>query len=110
MRMWMVNPKLMCRKHLLGEHGEIHKFKHNFEKQHNMMGRVGQIIPQLMQQRHDDLAKEMLNRGYNHNSPYTQPDVSYLGLDEFENSLDIEFNINDLKYRCEDCRRLIENG
>jgi hypothetical protein len=24
MRMWMVPPKVMCRKHLLGEHVEIH--------------------------------------------------------------------------------------
>ena len=23
MRMWMVNPKIMCRKHLLGEHVEL---------------------------------------------------------------------------------------
>lgn len=24
MRMWMVDPKIMCRKHLLGEHLELH--------------------------------------------------------------------------------------
>ena len=24
MRMWMVNPKMMCNKHLLGEHVELH--------------------------------------------------------------------------------------
>ena len=26
MRMWMIDPKLLCRKHLLGEHLEIHMF------------------------------------------------------------------------------------
>jgi len=24
MRMWMLNPKALCRKHLMGEHVEIH--------------------------------------------------------------------------------------
>lgn len=24
MRMWVVNPKILCRKHLLGEHVELH--------------------------------------------------------------------------------------
>ena len=24
MRMWMVNPEILCRKHLLGEHVELH--------------------------------------------------------------------------------------
>jgi hypothetical protein len=27
MMMWMIDPVLLCRKHLLGEHGEIHKFR-----------------------------------------------------------------------------------
>ena len=26
MRMWMVDPRIMCRQHLLGEHVEIHMF------------------------------------------------------------------------------------
>ena len=80
MRMWMVDPKLMCRKHLLGEHGEIHKFRHNFEKRHNMVGRLmfpSQIDPTKMSERHDALAHEMARRGYNHHSPYVQPDVGY---------------------------------
>ena len=25
MRMWMISPEWLCRKHLIGEHGEIHK-------------------------------------------------------------------------------------
>ena len=34
MRMWMVPPGEMCDKHLLGEHDELHKFLHNWVKQH----------------------------------------------------------------------------
>jgi hypothetical protein len=82
--MWMINPKILCRKHLLGEHGEIHKHKHNFIKHHSIKKRItlDQIEPSAMQSRHDELAAEMLCRGYNHKSPYTQPDISYLPKEE----------------------------
>jgi hypothetical protein len=98
--MWMINPKILCRKHLLGEHGEIHKHRHNFVKQHKMAGRIGQIEPESMEKRHDELAKEMLNRGYNHKSPFSQPDTSYLPK--------MEVNKNealiDLLNRCNECK------
>ena len=102
MRMWMINPTLFCNRHLLGEHGEIHKHRHNFVKQHNMAGRVGQIFPDSMQERHDQLAEEMLRRGYKHESPYEQPDVFYLG-DMLDVEPDIEANENDLIDRCDEC-------
>ncbi len=80
MRMWRTNPKNMCRQHLLGEHGELHKHRHNFIKKHKMHKRIKlcQIDAYNMQKRHDLLAKEMLRRGYKHNSPYIQPDINYL--------------------------------
>lgn len=103
MRMWMIDPKLLCRKHLLGEHGEIHKHRHNFVKQHNMSGRKGQIFPRLMQQRHDELAIEMLRRGYRHESPYTQPGVEYLPEDVLNSKPGINANMIDISNRCTDC-------
>lgn len=109
MRMWMVDPKLLCNKHLLGEHGEIHKHKHNFVKKHNMFGRLkspSQIDPQAMEVRHNELAQEMLIRGMNHKSPYLQPDVSYLP----KANIDINFNLKDLSNRCENCSKRIEGG
>lgn len=114
MRMWMIDPKLLCRKHLLGEHGEIHKFRHNFVKQHSIVGRmkpIVQIEPLKMKLRHDELAKEMLRRGFNHNSPYTLPDLSYLP-EEFTNAkVNIGYNIIDLMERCEECcLMIIEEG
>ena len=101
MRMWMVDPKLLCRKHLLGEHGEIHKHRHNFVKRHNMTGRAGQIDPKAMGSRHDELVAEMQRRGYNHASPYTQPDISYL---PDMPAIDIEANLLDLTNRCDACK------
>lgn len=105
MRMWMIDPKKLCRKHLLGEHGEIHKHRHNFVKGHKIGGRKGQIEPMSMQERHDELAKEMLMRGYNHKSPYTQPNLSHYDLDGF--IVDREESEKDLSSRCSDCRERI---
>jgi hypothetical protein len=102
MRMWFIDPKLMCRKHLLGEHFEIHKHKHNFVKKHNMAGRLkypSQIDPARMELRHDEIVKEMTVRGMNHKSDYEQPDVSYLP----KAKIDIEYNLIDLACRCEEC-------
>lgn len=100
MRMWMVAPKILCRKHLLGEHGEIHKHRHNFVKQHKMGGRIGQIEPKSMKLRHDELAFEMKRRGYNHQSPFEQPDITYLP----EMLVDREESLKDLLSRCSECR------
>ena len=110
MRMWGIDPSLLCRKHLLGEHGEIHKHKHNFVKKHKITKRifpVVQIEPENMQKRHDDLATEMLKRGYNHNSPYEQPDLSYLNINERFAKIDIEISIVDLNSRCPECSKNI---
>ena len=106
MRMWMIDPKLLCRKHLLGEHSEIHKHKHNFEKHHSIAGRIFPIVliePQNMQQRHDELVEEMLRRGYNHNSPYALPDLSYLPDNQHYAKANVGYNIADLFDRCEEC-------
>ena len=109
MRMWMIDPTTLCRKHLLGEHGEIHKHRHNFEKHHNMAGRLkypSQIAPALMAERHDALAEEMIRRGYTHKSPYIQPDVSYLP----EAQIDLAYNLQDLHSRCEECKQRYLGG
>ena len=103
--MWMVNPKLLCRKHLLGEHGEIHKHRHNFVKGHSIAGRIGQIDPAKMSERHDSIAAEMIDRGMNHNSPYEQPDLSKYDLTNF--TVDVNVSLEDLKQRCPECRKNI---
>ena len=106
MRMWMINPKYLCRKHLLGEHGEIHKFRHNFVKKHSISGRVSpvvQIEPESMKTRHDELADEIIRRGMNHKSPYELPDLSYLPDWDRYAMVDPVTSWNDLKNRCPHC-------
>jgi len=107
MRMWMVDPKLLCRKHLLGEHGEIHKHRHNFVKGHRITGRIegNAVEPMSMESRHDELAKEMVARGYNHQSPYKQPDLSAYPPDVREFTVDTDESMKMLVERCDECRQ-----
>jgi len=105
MRMWMLPTSCMCMQHIVGEHGEIHKHRHNFVKGHSIAGRIGQIEPEAMQHRHDELARALKN----HNSPYTLPDLSGYDLTDF--TVDLNESARDLANRCPKCRELlIENG
>ena len=108
MRMWGINPKLLCRQHLLGEHNEIHKHRHNFVKKHSISKRISpvvQIEPENMKKRHDELVNEMIARGYKHNSPYEQPDLTHLKPDERYATINVDNSINDLINRCPECKK-----
>jgi hypothetical protein len=107
MRMWMIPPRMLCKKHLLGEHFEIHKHRHNFVKKHNIAGRISpvvQIEPMAMSKRHDQLAKEMLRRKMNHKSDYIMPDISYLKSELRNAKVNIEISKQDLLSRCKNCK------
>jgi len=106
--MWMIDPRLLCRQHLLGEHSEIHKFRHNFVKGHSIKGRRGQIEPSSMGARHEALAEEMLSRGYKHQSPYEQPDLSHYPDEDRLGTVDTAQATADLAARCAECRARIE--
>lgn len=110
MRMWGIDPKLLCRQHLLGEHNEIHKHRHNFVKKHSIAKRISpvvQIEPENMKERHDALVKEMIDRNYNHNSPYEQPDLSYLKPEERFAKINVGISVADLRNRCPHCTERI---
>jgi hypothetical protein len=103
----MLEPMLLCRKHLLGEHNELHKYRHIFERHYSIFGRIYPIIfiePESMKKRHDELVQEMLARGYNHQSPYEQPDLSHLPDDQRYAKVDLEYNLKDLYNRCFECK------
>lgn len=105
MRIWMVEPKLMCRNHLLGEHHEIHMVSGSLQKGKNLSGYLhGLVVPTLLHSRHDDLVSEMANRGYKHNSSLNGVDIS---LPEAL-AIDVEANVVELSKRCSKCRKLQE--
>ena len=105
MRMWQIPPNFMCQKHINGEHGELHKHLHNFQKKHSITGRIKpvvQIEPSSMEARHDKLANYI-----NHNSSYKQPDISYLPIDEQMAKVDLNISYKDLSDRCPECKALL---
>ena len=102
----MVNPAFLCRQHLLGEHNEIHKHRHNFVKGHRIKGRIeiNAVEPMAMQARHDELVEEMIIRGYKHKSPYEQPNLDKYSDEDREAKVDKESSLKMLVDRCQMCK------
>ena len=103
--MWMVDPKIMCTRHLLGEHHEIHMFAGSMRRQTGMSGYIDNNLlePRSIKKRHDVLVAEMARRGYGHDSELEQPDVSYLPIDEQRAKIDISAAEKEIRRRCELC-------
>ena len=101
MRMWGVGPEKLCRKHLLGEHVEMHMFAGTINKGISIAGYIakGLVNPREIQSRHNLLSEEMQRRGYNHQSALSI-DCSNLPIA----SLSITENEIELKKRCRECR------
>lgn len=106
MRMWMVDPKLMCDKHLLGEHVEIHMFVGHV----NLKRRLGKFVenrliePDHMQSRHDDLVAEMEARGMNHKSPLRPYTLEHMTPNERHCRVDVAHSLAELASRCDICK------
>lgn len=80
MRIWDLDPKILCRKHLLGEHRELHalwsiisKGKKGYSKHPETLRWNGKLHALYL--RHEELVKEMIKRGYKHNSPLDKREV-----------------------------------
>ncbi|MCM8756422.1 MAG: pyrimidine dimer DNA glycosylase/endonuclease V [Candidatus Omnitrophica bacterium] len=74
MRIWDIEPQNLCRKHLLGEHRELHaiwsiitKNKKGYSRHPETLRWKGKLKALFL--RHENLVKEFKRRGYNHKSP-----------------------------------------
>ena len=83
---------------------ELHKHRHNFVKGHSMAGRRGQIEPESMAARHEELAIEMVRRGYRHESPYDPPNLDYLPPEDRFGRVDRVRSLRELWTYCDACR------
>lgn len=116
MRMWMIDPTLLCTKHLNGEHGEIHKHLPSLRRGVSVAGRfepVAQIQLNAIQSRHDELAAEIDRRAAlrgrgGHKSPLVDvPDLQAIYPEYYDIEVESESAIWDLFYRCQDCAQRI---
>jgi hypothetical protein len=105
MRMWMVDPATMCDRHLLGEHAEIHMAIGTIAKGRSVAGRVehGLLEPASFRTRHDALAAEMVGRGFRHDSPLPDYDLSGLPAEVREHRVDVAAAERELRSRCRRC-------
>ena len=110
MRQWMVDPAVMCRKHLLGEHVEHHMFYGSINKGIAIDGYLANNLLELptLAQRHAALVAEMKRRGYNHRTPLLEEHVrelcEYYPEEQVAVTINREAALNDLLSRCPECR------
>jgi len=102
----MIDPRMLCRKHLLGEHIEHHVSVANIPRGKSVKGYLcdGLLDPKTLQDRHDALVAEMERRGYYRDSPLMEIDISSLGYGKIE----VLRNIEDLRITCENCAERIK--
>ena len=103
MRMWNIDPKLMCRQHLLGEHVEMHMFKAVILGGKSVNGYLKNGLLNLgeIKKRHDVLVYEMIRRGFEHKSPMNS-------FNEGKETITVSTrnNLVDLHKRCSACKEL----
>jgi hypothetical protein len=106
MRMWMVNPRILCRKHLLGEHVEVHMLSAWLLRGKRIDGWVdGNCLePRSIGARHRALAAELTRRGYKHRSPLRQPRV--LKTQHPSAKINKKAALQELLRRCPACKAL----
>jgi hypothetical protein len=109
MRMWMCNPRILCEKHLTGEHVEHHMFAGTLAKGISVQGYIDNNLfePLSIIPRHNALAREMNRRGMSHTTPIDPLDIKlgHLTLDQLNYKVDIKASLEDLLSRCPDCLR-----
>ena len=98
----MVDPAVLCRKHLLGEHVECHMFRGSLHKGTSLRGFVdaGLLDSLQLARRHDRLAAEMQRRGYRHSSPLPRDFNARAAM----GNVDAVEAMRELAARCEECR------
>lgn len=111
MRMWMVDPEIMCQKHLCGEHVELHMFVSCLKKGNRVDGYLKNncLEPRSIWQRHEALHKEMKRRGYKHASPINENDCScILNLPTHQQHWMVNSteSLKELLRRCSKCQAL----
>ena len=102
--MWMVDPRLMCRKHLLGEHVELHMLVASMRNGISLQGFFENKLIEThnVERRHQQLVQEMIRRGFNHASPLPKVPRRRAGR------VDRSANLVELARRCAQCRELQE--
>lgn len=89
MRVWDINPKYLCQKHLVAEHRELHglwniltkhKGKGGYSHHPETLRWVGK--QKALYLRHEALVLEFSKRGYKHHTPLDKRSATLLGIQD----------------------------
>jgi hypothetical protein len=102
----MVDPKIMCSQHLLGEHVETHMFIGSILKKKSLNGYIvnNLLEPKSLISRHEELVVEMLNRNMGHKSALPEFSLDYLPNNIKDYKIDSKKSLANLINRCPTCR------
>jgi len=107
MRMWMVDPELMCDRHLLGEHVELHMLVGCIKRGKSLKGYIenGLVELESIFRRHAELVIEMNDRGFKHDSHISMGDaLAVYRRAKYERSyVDASASLRELHRRCAAC-------
>ena len=98
MRMWMLPPETMCRKHLLGEHVELHMLIGSLRRGKNIDGFLaGKLVD----------PRRMFRRHYRHASPLDEAECETLArrYGHTGTGIDAGANAAELARRCPECAK-----
>ena len=112
MRQWMVDPRYMCDRHLLGEHVEHHMFVGTINKGTSIQGYIDNNLlePKSLKDRHLAIATEMIRRGMNHKTDLPQCNIERLSEENRKAKIDRDRSFQDLMSRCPKCREKKEQN
>lgn len=108
MRMWMVEPIILCNDHLLQEHTDCHDFVWKLNNGEDITAYLATNVLEVgsLQERHDFLANEMVSRRYIHMTPWPRYTVSAREIiKKFgDKKIDAYASLKELLGQCGECR------
>lgn len=115
MRMWAIPTKLLCMKHLVAEHREMHcaygaVTSTKKPKKFNIAGYINGLIDfSILKTRHDELVAELDSRSKTKNKFHKTPEIENLP-NIISSPIDVQHNWQELYYRCTECRKRMLAG
>jgi hypothetical protein len=109
MRMWMVDPRIMCFKHLCREHCEVHRLVANLRKGRDVRSYLLRQVLDIssIYARHKELEDEIMARGGKLNSPLSAAECIAFARWYGSTTVNIGRSLADLSDCCKECRRKI---
>jgi hypothetical protein len=108
-RMWMVDPRIMCTRHLCQEHCEIHRLVANLRKGRNVRKYLLQQVIDIssIYARHEEIEDEIIARGGKLDSPLSA--VECVAFARWYGSVTINMSrsLSDLSSCCKQCQKKI---